>query len=182
MFKTRLTKPLSDNYIIYVHHKFTKDDLDIHLTCLRHSNPLIDQVYSRIDKHPELSLQIDGDSFCRMAESENDEPGIIFEIRAPRIVMYHYIKDNLIPSLIHNFIFGYVSQYKTFLPQTMSRQECKDCVQKFIRRKKHGKTFCPIESEEIKVGRTVCQLPCGHQFSSRAIHKWLTHSHDTCPM
>ena len=111
---------------------------------------------------------------------DEDEPNPEFMVTGPAILLYYQMIENKIPSLLIGVIGSYVSHF--MIPKTLYVHEFNQSVKKYICRKKHGKIFCPIESEEIKVGRTVCELPCGHQFTSRGIRRWLTKNQGCCPM
>ncbi len=48
---------------------------------------------------------------------------------------------------------------------------------------KGEEAFCPIDQENIKIGERVVQLPCGHIFHYRCMHKYLTEDKKPrCPL
>lgn len=50
--------------------------------------------------------------------------------------------------------------------------------------KKKDVIFCPLRSENIKVGNLIAETPCGHKFASKELRKWLTNkcTKPECPM
>ncbi len=182
MFKTRTNKLLLEHQTIVVGNSFNQLSQADHITFIEScypQNPSIIDIYNRVDKYKLSSdMSIEAKTTITLVEDDTNQPS--FEITGPIILIYYYLVQNSIPDMIKKLIGTYVLEF--MLPDTIDNDEFNSNVKKYICRKKHGRLFCPIESEEIKVGRTVCELGCGHHFTSRGIRKWLTKSNGHCPM
>lgn len=185
MFKSRTTKAVTTPHSFIIGQNYNDELNQRNIEWLRdcyHVEPTIQTLYERM-KAADYFKNPQGDLILKttvdLLEDEED-PNPEFMVTAPAILLYYHLVENKIPELIVGVIGGYVKQF--MIPKTLYNHEFKESVKKYICRKKHGTIFCPIESEEIKPGRTVCELPCGHQFTSRGIRRWLTKNQGCCPM
>lgn len=184
MFKTRQNKLFTEHETIIVGTSFNSEVqaeyIEFFESVYSHSPSIVD-IYNRVHKSKYFAMNttdIEGKATITLIDDETPDPS--FEISGPVILIYYHLIQNSIPDMIKTVIAGYVSRF--MLPDTLFKEEFDTNVKKYICRKKHGPIFCPIESEQIKPGRTVCELACGHKFTSRAIRKWLTKSNGHCPM
>jgi len=187
MFKSRATKAVITPHSFIIGENYSDVINTRNLEWLREcysAEPNIHTLYERMKagdyfKNPQNDITLKT-TVDLLEDEDEDNTNPEFMVTAPAILLYYHLIENKIPQLLVGVIGSYVSHF--MIPKTLYVNEFKESVKKYICRKKHGKIFCPIESEEIKVGRTVCELPCGHQFTSRGIRRWLTKNQGCCPM
>ena len=181
MFKTRQNKLFIQQQDIIISPTFDYLKLQEFIEFFEECYPSIHNLYNRINSlNYFASNPIDIETDTTISLIQDDAVNPSFQVSGPIILIYSHLMRNTIPSLIKSVIGIHVDRH--MIPETLFKDEFDTNVKKYICRKKHGTLFCPIESEEIKVGRTVCELQCGHKFTSRAIRKWLTQSKGHCPM
>jgi len=180
MFKTRSGSKYLQPHSIMLDSMDDEDTITEYLNTMERTHKGLRKKYNSI-KDIE-SLDVLNESLLTYIDSSSNEA--VFIIRGKVIQIYHILRSFAVLDIIYTMINFYVRnyivpEYKNFT--VASYNDFKIFTKRSRCLKSSGEVYCPISCENIKVGRQIVELPCGHQFSAYPIRRWLTKNSACCP-